>query len=135
MSLNPGTELMSTSAVGRAKRIFIKGMRLCPPASTRDSSHSCCKSLDASASDFARWYEKGYAYTGGRLASQNGWSAVQTKALIAARILLRLPRRSKVKPTSVLGQFPMCAVNHPLMAGSRNSRYDQMCFGHPVSTG
>src|SRR5713101_9427844 len=107
MPLNPGTELISMSAVGRARRIFIKGMRLCPPASTRDSSPNCCKSLEASASDFARWYEKGCAYTGGRLDYQNGWSAVQTKALIAARILLRLPRRSKVKPTSVLGQFPI----------------------------
>ena len=30
---------------------------------------------------------------------------MQTKALIAARILLRLPRRSKAKRTSVLRQF------------------------------
>ncbi len=35
---------------------------------------------------------------------------MQTKVLVAARILLRLPRRSKAKRTSVLDQFPICAL-------------------------
>src|SRR5260370_37071247 len=100
MPLNPGTKLMSMSAVGRARRIFIKGMRLCPPASTRDSSPNCCKSLEASASDFARWYEKGWAYTVGRLASQTAWSAVQTKYRNLARMLLCLLQGGKGKRNS-----------------------------------
>src|SRR5579883_1265161 len=57
----PGMRPISTSRLGVARRNFIIGSRLCPPARILASSF-CCSSPIASSTDEAATYSKGAGY-------------------------------------------------------------------------
>src|SRR5690348_17088959 len=64
MPLSPEIACKSTRWLGWARRSFIIGMRLCPPASTLPSSPCLCSNAIASPTEAGRWYSKRPGITG-----------------------------------------------------------------------